>query len=88
MMKMTMRLGTNITNAAANCQGSEACVSDVRMRAGSVGLRKVRTAAAKTSFQDSTQVKMAAAVRPGRASGSETFRKARAGEQPRVWAAS
>ena len=33
MMKMTMRLGTNMMKAAANCHGSEACVSEVRMRA-------------------------------------------------------
>jgi hypothetical protein len=51
-------------------------------------LRRVNTAAAKTSFHDSTQVKMAAAVSPGRASGSDTRRKARAGEQPNVCAAS
>src|SRR6266540_1758503 len=44
--------------------------------------------AAKTSFQDSTNVKMLEAARPGSASGSATRQNAPTGVQPSVSAAS
>src|ERR671931_1430277 len=56
--------------------------------AGRVRLRSVRITAAKTSFHDSTKVKIDAAASPGSASGSTTRTNALAGVQPSVWAAS
>src|SRR3972149_3522973 len=56
--------------------------------AGSVWLRTVRIAAAKTSFQESTKVNMAEAANPGKANGKATRRKASKRPQPMVMAAS
>src|SRR3712207_2024956 len=88
MTKMKMREGASMNQAAAKRKGAGEAVRAERTRAGRVRSRKVRMVAAKTSFQERTKVKMEAAARPGRASGRTTRRKALAGVQPRVSAAS
>src|ERR687895_2584440 len=88
MTKMKTSEGASMNQAAAKRKGAGDSLSEARTRAGSVRSRRVRIVAAKTSFQERTKVKMAAAARPGRASGSTTRTKALAGVQPNVRAAS
>src|SRR5262245_56296191 len=88
MMKITIRAGTSMNQAAAKRNGSGDTERDDSTSAGSVRSVVVRMTAAKVSFHDSTKVKMAAAAMPGSARGMTTLAKAANGVQPSVCAAS
>src|SRR5215212_5020349 len=88
MKKMKTTDGTTRANPPANRNGNGESPRDERICAGRVRFETVRIVAAKTSFQDSTKVKILAAARPGAASGRATLRNAPNGVQPRVSAAS
>src|SRR6266508_6173301 len=88
MRKITSSDGASMNHAAAKRNGNGEVLSAASTSAGSVRCRRVRITAAKTSFHDSTKVKMAAAASPGSASGKTTLTNASRGVQPSVRAAS
>src|SRR5437764_940641 len=88
MKKMKTSAGKINAKPPANRYGSGESPSDDSTCAGRVRLLTVRMTDAKTSFQDSTKVKMLAAAMPGSASGIATRVNAPSGVQPSVSAAS
>src|SRR5918998_3543231 len=85
---MNSSAGTTSAKPPANRKASGESDSEVSTWAGSVRLFNVSTAAASTSFQDSTNVKIAAAAMPGSAIGATTRRNASNRVQPNSCAAS
>ena len=84
MRKMKATAGMAMKSPPANLKPSGDVPSPASTWAGNVRVRKVRIVAAKTSFHEITNVKIAAAARPGSASGSATRRKAPQRLQPSV----
>ena len=86
--KMKISAGTTRMNPPANFK----CSGDVpkfwSRKAVSVRFSMVSTAAAKTSFHEITNAKIAEAVMPGKISGKTTFLKAESRVHPSVHAAS
>src|SRR6266498_1562955 len=88
MKKMKMSAGRISAKPPANRYGNGESPSDASTCAGSVRLLTVRMTEANTSFQESTNVKMLAAARPGNANGIATRVNAPNGVHPNVNAAS
>src|SRR4051794_8504850 len=88
MKKMNTSDGTISAKPPANRKGNGELFRAVKTWAGRVRFEIVRTLAANTSFQDSTNVNRLEAARPGSANGSATRVNAPIGVQPRVRAAS
>src|SRR5438067_3146657 len=88
MKKMNTSDGTISAKPPAKRYGSGELFKAVNTWAGSVRFETVSTVAAKTSFQDNTNVNRLDAARPGSASGNATRTKAPTGVQPSVSAAS
>src|SRR5262249_26728885 len=85
---MKMKAGAVRAKPPANLNGRGDTLSDWTTCAGSVALWRVRISAPKTSFQESTKLKSAAAARPGTLSGSTTRSTAPTRLTPRIIAAS
>ena len=88
MKKINTSDGTSMKNAPANLNGSPDLSSVYRICAGSVRLVMVSVMAAKTSFHDSTNVRIAEAANPGIASGRTMRKNASTRVQPKPCAAS
>src|SRR6185503_2552824 len=86
----TMRriAGSTMTRPATNLNASGDVDSDAKTCAGNVRIRTVRIDAAKTSFHEMTNVKIAAAASPGSAGGSAIRTNAPQRLEPSVSAAS
>ena len=80
--------GRTMKSPPANLNASGDVERDASTCAGSVRVRSVRIVAANTSFHEITNVKIAAAARPGRARGNTMRRNAPQRLHPSVCAAS